>query len=122
MIVVVPIRIESTPNLREHWAARAKRAREHKSAVWYALRAAKAPYTLPCRVTLTRIAPRTMDTDNNVAGMKAARDGVALWLQVDDADERISWVYAQRKGPPKTYRAEIQIEAATAPGTIQSAA
>ena len=122
MIVVVPIRIESTPNLREHWAARAKRAREHKAEVWYALRAVRAPHTLPCVVTLTRIAPRTLDTDNNVAGMKAARDGVALWLQVDDADERISWVYAQRKGPPKTYRAEIQIEAATVPGTIQNAA
>lgn len=111
MIIEVPIRIESTPNLREHWHQRAKRAREHKTAVWYALKAAKAPHTLPCVVTLTRIAPRTLDTDNNVAGMKAARDGVALWLLVDDAHPEIAWRYAQRAGKPKQYALEIQIEA-----------
>jgi hypothetical protein len=108
--VLVPIRIESVANLREHWSERAKRAREHKTAVWYSLRAARAPHSLPCIVTLTRIAPRALDGDNLQSGLKAARDGVALWLQVDDADERITWRYRQRKGKPLEYAAEVVIE------------
>jgi hypothetical protein len=110
MIVEVPIRIESTPNLREHWAERAKRSREHKTAVYYALQAAKAPHQLPLTVTLTRVAPRTLDDDNNTSGLKAARDGVALWLMRNDADPGIAWKYGQRKGAPKQYVLEIEIE------------
>ncbi len=109
--VLVPIRIESVMNLREHWHQRARRAREHKTATWYSLRAAKAPHTLPCTVTLTRIAPRLLDGDNLQAGLKACRDGVALWLQKDDAHPGITWRYAQRAGKPKEYAAEVVIEA-----------
>lgn len=111
--VIVPIRIESTPNLREHFHVRAKRAREHIQSVWYALRAVSAPYSLPCVVTLTRIAPRMLDSDNLISGAKAARDGVALWMQVDDGHESIAWVYAQRKGKPHEYAAEITIASET---------
>ena len=109
MKVVVPIRLASTPNLREHWAARAKRAREHKTATYYALRAAGAPHALPCHVTITRVAPRALDGDNAVAGAKACRDGVALWLQCDDADPRITWAYAQRQGGVREYAAEVEM-------------
>ena len=109
MIVTVPIRIESTQNLREHWAARAKRTREHRQAAWYSLRAAKAPHAMPCTVTLTRIAPRALDGDNLQAGVKGARDGVADWLQADDADPRITWLYAQAKGKPKEYALQVEI-------------
>lgn len=115
MIINIPIRIESTPNLREHWTVRAKRAGKHKHDTYMALRAAKAPHALPCVVTITRIAPRTLDTDNLAAGCKALRDGVALWLQADDADERIKWRYTQRKGGPKEYAAEVEIAAAQQP-------
>jgi hypothetical protein len=107
--VIVPIRIESTPNLRESWQARSKRAGKHKHDTYFALKASKAPHSLPCTVTLTRIAPRTLDSDNNVAGLKNVRDGVALWLRVDDADERVTWAYAQRKGEPKEYALEIEV-------------
>lgn len=101
--VIIPIRIESTLNLREHWAARAKRSREHRQAVWWNLKAAQAPHTVPCTITLTRIAPRTMDGDNLQAGIKSARDGVADWLQIDDADPRVTWKYGQKRGEPKQY-------------------
>jgi len=107
--VIVPIRIESTPNLRESWRARSKRAGKHKHDTYFALKAARASYLLPCVVTMTRIAPRTLDGDNNVAGLKNARDGVALWLNVDDADPRIEWAYGQRRGQPKEYALEIEI-------------
>lgn len=111
MIVEVPIRIESTPNLREHWTARAKRAGKHRADVHVAMRAAKMPHDLPCVVTLTRIAPRTLDGDNLQAGCKAARDAVALFLCADDADPRIEWKYAQAKGGPKEYALRIEVTA-----------
>lgn len=109
-VVLVPIRIESVANLREHYHARARRAREHLSATWYALRAAKAPHSVPCTVTITRVAPRKLDDDNAISGMKACRDGVALWLGVDDGDERITWRYAQRQGGVREYAAEVRID------------
>lgn len=111
MKIEVPIRIESTPNLRECWQARSRRAGKHKHDTYFALKAAKASHALPCVVTLTRIAPRALDDDNNVAGLKNVRDGVALWLAVDDADKRIEWRYSQRRGEPKQYALEIEVSA-----------
>ena len=113
MIITLPIRIQSLNKiLTHHWAQRYRRNTSQQLEVFTELRRAKAPRDLPCRVTLTRIAPRALDGHDNLqGGMKNIVDAVALWLQVDDADERIAWVYAQRRGPPKTYRAEIQIEA-----------
>lgn len=117
MKVTIPIRIESTPNLREHWAAKAKRAREQFAATFYALKAAKAPTTLPCVVTITRVAPRQLDAHDNLkSGCKHAVDAVAQYLlggkvkRVDDSDERIEWRYAQRKGGVREYAAEVEFK------------
>lgn len=111
MIVRVPIRIESVDNLREHWSARAKRTREQRAAVWYALRAAKAPHQLPCTVTLTRIAPRTLDSHDNLrAGLKASADACADWLEVLDKDERITWSYSQARGKAREYALHVEIQ------------
>ncbi len=117
MIIEVPIRIESVANIREHWTTRARRAGKHKADVHIALRHARAPFALPCVVTLTRVAPRVLDGDNLQSGLKAARDGVALWLDADDADPRITWRYAQVQGKPKEYGLLIDIAPAalTAP-------
>lgn len=114
MIVEVPIRIESTPNLREHWASRSKRAGIHRNTTYFALKAAKAPASVPCIVTLTRIAPRELDNDNSISGCKNARDGVALWIGVDDADKRIEWRYAQQKRGVKDYALLVEIVPAVA--------
>lgn len=112
MIVTVPIRAINGLNTREHWAARAKRAREHRAATWYALKEAKAPYSLPCRVTVTRVAPRKLDGHDGLpASLKGAVDGIADYLMVkSDADKRITWNYAQRAGGVRVYEVEISIE------------
>ena len=109
MIVTIQIRIESTQNLRECWQVRAKRTKGHRLAVPWHLKAAKAPQALPCTVTLTRIAPRPLDSDNCIAGMKGARDGVADWLGADDAHPGITWLYAQARGEPKQYALQVEI-------------
>ena len=108
MTVEVPIRIHGAPNLREHWAARAKRVKQERASVGWFLRAIKKP-ALPCAVTLTRIAPRSLDGDNLQAGCKAARDEIAAWLGVDDADPRVTWRYAQEPRP-KTYALRVTVE------------
>jgi len=94
MTVDLPLRLSSTPNLREHWATRARRVRRERAA---ALAVPKHP--LPCVVTLTRHGPRLLDDDNVVGAFKALRDGIADRLGVDDADTRVAWRYEQAVRP-----------------------
>lgn len=105
MTVDLPLRIESVANLREHWAAKAKRTKAHRMAAL-----AIKPHPLPCVVTLTRIAPRALDDDNLRSGFKGLRDGIADRLGIADNDPRIEWRYAQERGKPKEYAARVQIE------------
>jgi hypothetical protein len=109
--VSVPIRAESLNRAyAEHWAKRHRRNTSHQLAVYTALRAAKAPHTVPCVVTLTRVAPRPIDSHDNLRGStKACVDAVALWLNVDDADERVQWQYAQRRGGVREYAVLIEV-------------
>ena len=107
--VEVPIRTVSEMNARGHWAPRAARAKQHRQLTHWTLLTNSRP-TLPCTVTLTRIAPRGLDGDNLQASFKATRDGVADWLDVDDRDPRVVWRYAQRRGECKQYAVEICIE------------
>jgi hypothetical protein len=112
IVVSVPIKIESSLNLREHWRKRANRNTSHRAAAYFSLREAKVAPNLPCVITLTRVAPRELDGDNLQGGMKSVRDGVADWFGVDDRDPRIKWEYAQRKGGVREYAAEVEVRAA----------
>ena len=100
----LPLRIESTLNKREHWGKRAQRTKLHRFAS-----IAVQPHPLPCVVRLIRIAPRKLDDDNNAAGFKALRDGIAKRLGVDDADPRVRWEYDQERGRAKEYAVRIEI-------------
>lgn len=111
LCVLVPLKIESTANLREHWRKRAHRTQLHRRQAFAALRQAlPSPGIRRSLVTLTRIAPRQLDDDNLAHAFKAVRDGVADWLGLPDNHPDVQWKYAQRKGKPKTYAAEIVIE------------
>lgn len=101
--VELPLRIQSVANLREHWTQRAKRTKAHRNAAM-----AVPKVEIPCVVTLTRMGPRKLDSDNLVGGFKALRDGIADRLGVDDADPRVKWVYCQEVS--KFYSARITIE------------
>lgn len=112
MTIELPIRIESEANLREHWSKKANRARAQRMATHYTLktRSVTTPDTSqPLVVTLTRIAPRALDTDNLARGFKAVRDAVAAWLGIDDGSDRIEWRYGQEKGLPRVYEARLTI-------------
>jgi hypothetical protein len=109
-MIVLPLKIESTLNKREHWGARRKRAKKHRdSAYWGFAATQRRPLEPPAVVRLTRIAPRLLDTDNLAGGFKSVRDGVADWLDINDNDPRVEWRYAQEVGKPKEYACRIEL-------------
>ncbi len=106
---LLPLRIVSTANLREHWTARGRRSATHRHTARLALRQHQVPNSGPLTITLTRIAPRNLDSDNLAISFKAVRDGVADFLGVDDGHKSLTWLYDQRKGKPGQYAAEVTI-------------
>ena len=104
----LPIRAVNPLNRRDHWATRAKRAKEQRERVRGFWAMGTVP-TLPVKVTLVRRAPQECDYDGLVASMKHVVDGIADAYGVDDADPRFAWVYRQEKS--KTWGVGIVIEA-----------
>lgn len=94
----MPLRVVSEANRRDHWRVKAKRAKDQRAYTYAHLPAMLAGLPLPLVVTLTRVAPRKLDSDNLAGAFKAVRDGVADALGKDDGNAGIEWRYAQQKG------------------------
>lgn len=102
--ITLPIRVQSEANQREHWAKKRARTAQHRAVAGMMVeRTGIARHIVPedriC-VTFTRLFPRRgkpMDSDNLAGAHKAARDGVADALGIDDGSERYDWVYQQTK-------------------------
>lgn len=111
--VVLPIKVISEANCRDHWRKSAPRKALHRCTARSLLlaRAGRGPGAAAGQIsiTLTRIAPRTLDDDNLASGFKATRDGVADWLGIDDGSKRLTWRYEQRKGTAGQYAAEVVV-------------
>jgi crossover junction endodeoxyribonuclease RusA len=78
-----------SPNARLHWAAKAKAVRIARKQAW-ALTLAAGAKSLPWRgvhLVMTFCPPdrRHYDRDNLIARMKAAQDGIADAIGIDDA-------------------------------------
>jgi hypothetical protein len=108
--VVIPMVLPSVANLREHWAAKARRTKAQRAAV--SLLVPRASPEGRVVVTLTRVAPRPIKDahDNLRSAFKHIVDSVAERLGIDDGSPRIAWLYRQRKGP-----AQVEIEIQEAP-------
>ena len=106
---ILPVRIISEANTRGHWRTSAGRKREHRAIGRLAFNGKPRPPASPLNIHLCRIAPKQLDDDNLASGFKALRDGIADWLGIDDGSKALKWHYAQRKGQPKQYAAEIVI-------------
>lgn len=106
--VEVPLRLVSEANVREHWATKARRAKAQRKATWAALYGQGVRMPAPCRITITRVGKRRLDSDNLARSAKAVRDGVADWLEIDDGDERLTWRYEQTTGA--VYGVMIRVE------------
>lgn len=107
LILELPIKLESTANLREHWRAKADRLATQKSKVRRRLPTWEGGALLVVR--LTRIAPRPLDSDNLASAFKSVRDAIATWLRVDDRTPLVRWDYAQEKGAPKAYAVRVEV-------------
>lgn len=117
----LPIRLESAANLHEsHWRQRADRVKRERMLASMVCRT-----NLPDRwhevwsratVTLTRSAPRELDSDNLASAFKAIRDGIADALELNDADPRLTWRYEQTRGRPREYSVQVEIALAEAGG------
>ncbi len=105
------VRLVSMLNVREHWAPRAKRTAAQRGIARLALTPELhgAELSGPLVVTITRIAPGTLDSDNLAGSGKAVRDGVADALGIDDGDPRIEWRYAQERAKRGTWGVRIEI-------------
>ena len=114
--ITIPMKLPSCANLREHWSKRARRAMEHRLEAGTMVMgcALLEKLVLPLKddqtatITLTRIAPRPLDSDNVASAFKAFRDGVADALGVDDGSVRLLWQYGQEKGAAAV-RVEIDV-------------
>lgn len=122
---ILPIRLVSVANLREHWSKKAKRTAEHRAIASLALRRethkcwVHGPGIVPFKtsqldlkkivVSLTRVAPRSLDTDNLASACKGLRDGIADALTAADNHPNIRWEYSQQKGRPKEYAVLVEI-------------
>lgn len=104
----IPIHLPSLANLREHWAVRAKRAKEHRAAARTVVRVAPLKPGQGAVVTLTRRAPRALDDDNIRGAFKSIRDGVADALGIDDRDPRVEWRYIQQQAKPSGVIIEVR--------------
>lgn len=95
----LPIKTISEANCRDHWAKKAKRVKEQRRIAYLTARQHFGILSESCLSTIivsfTRIATRKLDDDNVRSALKAIRDGIADYLQVDDGNERITWIYDQ---------------------------
>ena len=121
---ILPLRIVSESNSREHWAKKAARHKLQQKVVRSQVDC--KGISLPCSITLTRLAPRSLDDDNLQMAFKWVRDELsdlilpdAVPVYIDkkgklkalkgraDNDPRIAWHYAQEKS--KAYAIRIDI-------------
>jgi hypothetical protein len=113
----LPIRTVSENNSSEHWAVKNKRHARQKRLIKLRFNKDKELIKLPCVVTLTRIAPRTLDAHDNLrSAFKWIVDAVADNLipgqaagRADDSTE-ITWEYKQQRGAPRKYSVRIEFD------------
>lgn len=109
MAFEIPMKLPSVANLREHWAAKARRAKEHRRLGFTFGNLYLRGIALPCVVRIVRVAPRALDSDNLSSACKNLRDGLADAIGVDDRDPRVMWEYGQEKGKVAKVRVEVRI-------------
>jgi crossover junction endodeoxyribonuclease RusA len=113
----IKVRTVSEANNREHWGAKARRAKQQRGLAALVIRQAiNAGYIVPrtiamsekTEIKLTRVGKRKLDSDNLARSCKAVRDGIADAIGIDDGDERLEWIYAQEIGKEYAVRVSIQ--------------
>lgn len=112
--ITIALKTKSADNGREHPMVRHKRVKRERAATADVVVESGITSALEGRVTrmtLTRIAPRTLDVGNLPSSMKAVQDEVCKQLGLDDSVRGgIDWRYAQEKGPRGGEAVRVEIE------------
>lgn len=117
MKIKLPIKTVSDANKGgEHWTKKHKRHKAQKSAINLFLAGKVDETCLPCTIKLTRIAPRLLDSHDNLPmSLKYVLDAICELLVPNkaigqaDSDPRIQVTYAQIKGAVREYAIEVEI-------------
>ena len=110
-----PYKVKS-PNVSAgyFWRKKHRVSKEEKAMVSLMVQQMYGADPLPDKATVTmiRIAPRKLDDDNNVGGMKHIRDGLASALGFKDDTEAsgVKFICRQKRGKAKEYALLVQIE------------
>lgn len=106
--VALPIKTVSEANQREHWAKKHGRKKAQQAIAVPILQAALRPIPQPpMKITFTRVSCGRLDADNLAGSFKHIQDALAHVLGIDDGDERLEFVYQQRKA---AHRHEMRVE------------
>ncbi len=116
---IANLRLFSEANLRENWRAKYQRKCAQQELVRAAFRTVRIwdHVDLPLVITIVRVGPKDLDTDNLAISGKACRDQIAKELQMDDGDKRLTWVYEQRR--PKVGEAKYAVVIRIENGGVQ---
>ncbi len=114
IVIELPIDTVSEANKREHWTRKANRVKCQRSEAYYLCMLNEGIFyddmKSNIKINLTRLAPRSLDSDNLCCALKAVRDGIADWLRIDDGSKRLKWDYDQKRiSKTKSIRVEIAI-------------
>lgn len=111
---MVPIRTVSELNARSHWRVVYNRKKEQKELVTVAMHNALRGrmVQLPCLIKLTRVAPRSLDSHDNLrSSLKFTVDAICQKLGIDDASDQVSFEYHQMPMRTlKSYGVKIEIK------------
>jgi hypothetical protein len=94
-------------NSREHWRVKQRREKPQKAAALLAAQAYTRGLFPLIVVTITRVGPRKVDSDNLQGYCKGVRDQVAKALGIDDGHKIYEWRYVQERGE---YAVRVAIE------------
>ena len=114
VVLTLPIRTVSEGNCFEPWQKKHKRHKAQKLRIRLAMLSIKKNIVLPCKIKLTRYAPRTLDKHDNLPmSFKFITDALCEELTGNyiagqaDSDDQISISYDQEK--TKDYGIKIEI-------------
>lgn len=110
---VLNIRTVSEANCSEHWTVKNKRHQWQKFLIKQWWKEQKPEYSLPLTITLTRMAPRKLDKEDNLPmAFKWIKDSIADQIfpgkaagRADDSDKLI-WQFDQVSA--KSYAIKIE--------------
>lgn len=114
LVIELPIQTKSEANCFEHWTVKHARHKAQQRLVSHALKPHLSIIRLPCRITLTRLAPRFLDKHDNLPmSFKYITDCICSIITGNyvsgraDSDDRIEICYDQIKS--KEYGIKIEI-------------